>query len=521
MPTLTALRLAGTHFRKAFVPSPLCAPSRACLAGAREYDDAGVPDNFSNDYPLNHTTYYTLLREAGYTVMTSGKDDLTKATGPGLNGSFHADGLGFTKYARCDGKSDAAGSTPHDPYGLFCSQHYEVVGGQNESFFAIYNADMKSCQAPGGAAGGYDCIKPSPLPEFAYEDNYVGANAAALLQSKPQGVPWFLQVSFPGPHPPFVVTAPMKNTTAGFSYPLAADNPALPTAVQQEVRRDYAAELVNLDRNFALVLGAIPPAERANTVVIVASDHGEMLGDHQTWGKTMPWQGSVSVPLFISGPGLAANAIVDAPVGTMDIAGTVLDLAGVAPVAGMTTLSLLPFVNGSAAPEALYRPFVSSGLSGGRAAGEGWRAVVQARREGTYKLLCCRSSTGVCDGAPSRANAAPLVGASGEDEDGRYEAVAPGARSRGEGQASAAAKDEYYLYDVMHDVYDMQGAHALQGFSQTSYPPQVKVLTSPKHTHTRAINHWPPSCTDRSDLKATKPTAVSAMLQMLPKGWCH
>jgi len=273
MPHLDALRAAGTHFSKAFVPSPLCAPSRACLAGGREYDAAGVPDNFSNNYPVNQTTFYTLLRESGYVVMTSGKDDLTKASGPGLNGTFHADALGFTQYRRCDGKDDAAGASPHDPYGLFCSQHFAEVDGKNESLFAVYDADMKSCAAPGGAAGGYDCVKASPMPEFAYEDNWVGANAVALLAAKPAGAPWFLQISFPGPHPPFVVTAPMKNTTAAFSYPLATDNDVLGKGVQQEVRRDYAAELLNLDRNFGLVLAAIPADELANTFVIVASDH--------------------------------------------------------------------------------------------------------------------------------------------------------------------------------------------------------------------------------------------------------
>ena len=116
MPHLDSLRAAGTHFRKAFVPAPLCAPSRACLAAGREYDAAGVPDNFSNDYPVNQTTFYSLLRDAGYVVLTSGKDDLTKATGPGLNGSFHADALGFTQSARCDGKDDATGASPHDPF---------------------------------------------------------------------------------------------------------------------------------------------------------------------------------------------------------------------------------------------------------------------------------------------------------------------------------------------------------------------------------------------------------------------
>jgi arylsulfatase A-like enzyme len=115
MPTWTSIRSKGTHFTKAFVPSPLCAPSRACLASGREYDFAGVPDNFSNDYPVNITTFYTLLRDAGYEVMTSGKDDLTKASGPSINGSYHAAALGFTSYARCDGKDDATGPTPHDP----------------------------------------------------------------------------------------------------------------------------------------------------------------------------------------------------------------------------------------------------------------------------------------------------------------------------------------------------------------------------------------------------------------------
>jgi hypothetical protein len=193
-----------------------------------------------------------------------------------------------------------------------------------------------------------------------------------------------------------------------------------------------------------------------------------MLGDHQDWGKTMPWQGSISVPLFISGPGLARNATVAAPVGTMDVAGTVLDLAGVPPAAGMTTVSLLGFVNGSAAPA--YRPFVASGL------GE-WRAVVQARKDGAFKLICCRSASGACGGAPSRGGA-PFVGASGEDEDGRYARVAAGASAAPPPRA-AAVKDVAYLYDVNEDVFDMK------------------------------------------DLAARKPDAVAAMKALLPPGWCR
>lgn len=281
MPTWASLRAKGTHFTKAFVPSPLCAPSRACLASGREYDAAGVPDNFSNDYPVNQTTFYTLLRAAGYEVMTSGKDDLTKSSGPSLNGSYHASALGFTKYARCDGKQDAAGSEPHEPYGAYCAAHWEIVNGTNETLFQVYNSDMHSC-----GAGGYDCERASVMPQEVYEDNWVANNAVDLLKNKKEGAPWFLQVSFPGPHPPFVVTTSMMARTAGVIYPAAVDC-TMASAVQQVVRRDYAAELENLDLMFARVLAAVPADELASTFIIVASDHGEMLGDHNDWGKTL------------------------------------------------------------------------------------------------------------------------------------------------------------------------------------------------------------------------------------------
>ena len=78
-PHLSALRARGTTFARAYVPAPVCAPSRSCLAGGREFDRAGVPSNFLNDYPVEQRTFYSVLRDGGYHTMTTGKDDLTKA----------------------------------------------------------------------------------------------------------------------------------------------------------------------------------------------------------------------------------------------------------------------------------------------------------------------------------------------------------------------------------------------------------------------------------------------------------
>ena len=58
--------------------SPLCAPSRACLASGMEYDKALTPNN-DCDYPYaTLKTFYTMLRDSGYHVLGCGKMDLNK-----------------------------------------------------------------------------------------------------------------------------------------------------------------------------------------------------------------------------------------------------------------------------------------------------------------------------------------------------------------------------------------------------------------------------------------------------------
>ena len=65
IPTVAKLAREGTWFEHAYVPAPVCAPSRSCLASGREYDLAGVPTNFHNDYDLNIPTFFSALQDAG------------------------------------------------------------------------------------------------------------------------------------------------------------------------------------------------------------------------------------------------------------------------------------------------------------------------------------------------------------------------------------------------------------------------------------------------------------------------
>ena len=257
----------------------------------------------------------------------------------------------------------------------------------------------------------------------------------------------------------------MLNATAQDDYPPAVNNSGTAPAAQAAARRAYAAELEHLDGLFAQLLAAVDArGERGETLVIVASDHGEMLGDLEDWGKTMPWQGSASVPLLFVGPGVPAGAALAEPVATLDIAGTVLDYAGVARAAGMTTRSLRGALTGGAPP----RSHVSSGLGT-------WRSVLQtppANASAIFKLVCCR---GACPGGDG---SAPYVGGDARDYAGLLPAgarvYAPVSGAAGGG----AATDIVKLFEVVSDPFDLY------------------------------------------DVAAVHPDAVARMRALLPAGWC-
>jgi len=157
MPHFAALQAAGARFTRAVSPAPLCAPSRACMASGREYDAAGVPDNFGRNYPAAaEPTFMALLRAAGYHTMVSGKDDLSKASGTGLDGLFHAAALGWSASRRVEGKQDAAGgSAPHDPYGAALA---------NASLWAAFRGDVMAAASSSSFFPPHPQQKTQPSP---------------------------------------------------------------------------------------------------------------------------------------------------------------------------------------------------------------------------------------------------------------------------------------------------------------------------------------------------------------------
>jgi arylsulfatase A-like enzyme len=363
MPNLAALAKSGVAFRDAVVASPLCAPSRACLASGREYSRCGVRDN-GDDYPVGQTTFYSLLREAGYHVTACGKMDLHKASYTwGLEGKHLLPEWGFSDGIDNAGKIDAilsGAKEPKDPYMAFL---------EREKLRETHIADFHK-----RTGHAYQYTAPTPLPDRSYCDNWIAENGLKLLRAAPKDRPWFLAVNFTGPHPPVDITRSMAHTCRGRDFPQPNRSTEFDAATHVAIRQNYTAMVENIDRWLGVYLDELRKSgDFENTLVVYSSDHGEMLGDHDKWGKTLPYHASASVPLVVAGPGVEARGTSDALVNHIDLGATFLECAGTRTPKDMDSRSLWPVLSGKARH---HREYVRSALWS-------WRLVY----DGRYKLI--------------------------------------------------------------------------------------------------------------------------------------
>jgi arylsulfatase A-like enzyme len=140
------------------------------------------------------------------------------------------------------------------------------------------------------------------------------------------------------------------------------------------MRQNYAAMIELIDDWLGIYVGELQEqGALENTLVVYASDHGEMLGDFNLWAKSVPHEASVRVPLVMAGPGCRpAGEPCAAPVSLLDMGKTFLDVAG-CDMTGFEGVSLRPTLQTGAAPA---RDLVYSGLGN-------WRAV----SDGRFKLV--------------------------------------------------------------------------------------------------------------------------------------
>jgi iduronate 2-sulfatase len=118
-----------------------------------------------------------------------------------------------------------------------------------------------------------------------------------------------------------------------------------------------------------------------NTIVVVWSDHGFLLGEHGMWGKHCLYEQALRSPLLIRNPGLpqpghASHAVVE----TVDLFPTLTDLCGLPTPSGLDGHSLLPQLKDPEQPtDSLAFGYWTGGRRCVRTAR--WRLIVHPRKD--------------------------------------------------------------------------------------------------------------------------------------------
>lgn len=332
MPNIRGIMDRGTAFSCAVSPAPLCAPARACLASGRRYKNCRVYANNVN-FDAELETFYGKLSNAGYYVSGSGKFDLNKAElnwGDGYHTLLQK--IGFSDASDSEGKMDtiwAAMKNQPGPYGRLLKE---------AGWLEKHIDDMIH---RGGNA------YPSPLPAELYADNWITRKSADMIGKLPKDCPWFMQVNFSGPHDPWDITKEMKEKVSERIFPDAAD--CTIKNENQQVRQNYAAMIENIDYCIGELLKELEQhGDLENTIIVYGADHGEMMGDHNLYGKSKPEQGSIHIPLVIDASYFGGKQGIcnHTPVELQDLAATFLDYAELTPEESLESVSLKPILNG-------------------------------------------------------------------------------------------------------------------------------------------------------------------------------
>jgi arylsulfatase A-like enzyme len=119
---------------------------------------------------------------------------------------------------------------------------------------------------------------------------------------------------------------------------------------------NYYGMISLIDHNVGRILAELHRLGLAeNTLVVYATDHGDWLGDHGLILKgPMPYEGLLRVGCIVRGPGVSPGRVVEDPVSTLDVPGTILDYAGVEPATPMHSRSLRPLIDGTGGRDFAY-----------------------------------------------------------------------------------------------------------------------------------------------------------------------
>ncbi len=371
LPNLAALAREATVFDRHYSVTTPCGPSRASLlTGLYQMNHRAV----QNTVPLDarHTNLAKEMRRLGYDPAIAGYTTTTpdpRSTHPN-DPRFRVLGDlmdGFRSLANLD------------PYPAM-HEYFRWVAAKG---FTLPDNPHDVWRPRNGAPG--PTHQPACLPAELSDTAWITEVALSYLQAQ-ASEPWFLHLCYWRPHPPFANPEPFNLAYSAEDMPApvrapspaeeAAQHPLLrfylehtrsaayfrgaegrvaelsPEAVRQ-ARATYCGMLNEVDGQLGRVLAFLRESGQwQDTLIILTSDHGELLGDHHLFGKSGYFDPVFHVPLLIRDPLMGGRQInrIDAFTESVDLMPTILAWLKTEVPRACDGRSLLPWCHGETPP---------------------------------------------------------------------------------------------------------------------------------------------------------------------------
>jgi len=313
-PNLDRLAAEGVLFENTFVTTSLCSPSRASFLTGQYAHTHGITTNHT-PWDNRNVTFLELLKKRGYETAFIGK--------------WHMPGKGLPRLRGVD---------------RFIS--FTKEGGQGVYYDCPLVIDGKETPRPGKYIT-------EDLTDFAIE-----------FICRKRTRPFCLYLSHKAVHFGFRPPGHLKHLYDGVDLRLPPESDPWVTLTNNHMfvgaplpmnflYRNYCETVVSVDEQVGRVLRKLEEmGVMDNTVIVYTSDNGHFWGEHGLYDKRLAYEESIRIPLIIRypeivrKPGLRARQMAL----NIDLAPTLLDLAGVEIPSRMQGLSLKPVLRSRSVP---------------------------------------------------------------------------------------------------------------------------------------------------------------------------
>jgi arylsulfatase A-like enzyme len=364
--TLASIAGKGMTFNRYYVSYPLCCPSRVSLLTGR--------------YAHNHNVRGNVPPNGGYTGFSFRQAD-THNIATWLQGAGYRT-IHIGKFL------NGYGDEPFDngmtvPPGW--NAWHSVLKADTDHYFYGYTLnDNGVLDGPIGDPGNWETREYGVRDDFGcpfaplngqpclYETDILTRIANEEMVGTPEGQPFYLQLDYTAPHGDFRRPAGPEPATrhydsfSGAPYPHGPsegfnegnvnDKPrfireaAYLSPTESHTYRVYYQKALEslraIDDGVQQVINTLGAMGRLrNTYIVFTSDNGFFYGEHRlTGGKFLAYEPSTHLPFLIRGPGIKPASSTGELAGNIDIAPTILELAGAKADKSIDGRSLVPYL---------------------------------------------------------------------------------------------------------------------------------------------------------------------------------